>query len=223
MTRRLIVLILVAALGGCASSATPPTDKARALIANAVETLAAFRKHKTLKNYAKYLDGAAGVVILPDVVKAGWVFAAEAGDGVLLAKKPGGGWSDPAFHTLAAASVGLQIGVQDTSVVLIVRSQKALTAILNNQGKLGADIGATFIYAGAGMEGSTTSNLGADIVAFATPVLGAYIGSSLEGSVLVVRRDINEAVYGAGATPKGILAGQWKTAIAKPLHDALGP
>ncbi len=221
MARRLICVFAALWLSACASLSAPPIDTARTLVADAVETLYQFSLQKSLKEYTKFMPDAAAVVILPDVVKGGWIFAAEAGNGVLLAKQPDGSWSDPSFHTLTAASFGLQVGVQDTSVVLIIRSQKALDAILKHQGKIGADIGATAIYAGAGMEASTTSNLGADVVAFATPVLGAYIGGSLEGSVLVVRRDLNEAVYGTGATPWDILAGRRKTDIAKSLKDAL--
>lgn len=222
MLRRCLAVFVLLALAGCASPSTPKVETARELVADAVETLYQFRTHKDLKVHTKYLKDAAAVVIMPDVVKAGWLFAAEGGNGVLLKRLPEGGWSDPSFHTLAAASFGLQIGVQDTSVVLIIRTEKALDAVLKHQGKIGADIGATAAYVGAGMEASTTSNLGADILAFATPVLGAYIGGSLEGSVLVVRRDYNEAVYGPGATPEGILAGQFKTGIAAALKDALG-
>jgi len=222
MFHRLIAVFAVMFVAGCASSSTPKIEIARELVGDAVETLYQFRTHKDLKVHAKYLKDAAAVVIMPDVVKAGWLFAAEGGNGVLLKRLPQGGWSDPSFHTLAAASFGLQIGVQDTSVVLIVRTEKALEAVLKHQGKIGADIGATAAYVGAGMEASTTSNLGADILAFATPVLGAYIGGSLEGSVLVVRRDYNEAVYGQGATPEAILSGQFKTDIATALKNALG-
>ena len=70
-------------------------------------------------------------------------------------------------------------------------------------------------------EAATTSNLGADIIGFAVSNVGAYIGGSVEGAVLVTRRDLNEAVYGMGATPEGIIAGKWKTGIAQPLKDAL--
>jgi SH3 domain-containing YSC84-like protein 1 len=222
MFQRFFSMLAVVLLAGCATPTTSPLDTANSLVVDAVETLADFRNHKNLKEYVTHLDDAAGVVILPDVVKAGWFLGAEAGNGVLLAKQAGGGWSDPTFHTLAAASFGLQIGIQDTSVLLIIRNEKALNSILKHQGKLGADIGATMVYAGVGMEAATTSNLGADILAFAAPVLGAYIGSSLEGSVLAVRRDLNEAVYGTGATADAILAGKFKTTIAKPLQDALG-
>jgi len=223
MLHRLLAPLFAAVLlTGCATASTPKVDIARELIGDAIETLYQFRTHKDLRVHAKYLKDAAAVVIMPDVVKAGWLFAAEGGNGVLLKRLPEGGWSDPSFHTLAAASFGLQIGVQDTSVVLIIRTEKALNAVLKHQGKIGADIGATAAYVGAGMEAATTSNLGADILAFATPVLGAYIGGSLEGSVLVVRRDYNQAVYGAGATPDAILSGQLKTDMAAALKNALG-
>jgi lipid-binding SYLF domain-containing protein len=219
--RRLAALVMALWLGACALPSAPPADVARTLVADALETLYQFGKNKSLKEYTQFMPKAVAVVILPDVVKGGWIFAAEAGNGVLLKKRPDGSWSDPSFHTLTAASFGLQIGIQDTSVILIVRSEKALDAILKHQGKIGADIGATAVYVGAGMEASTTTNLGADVLAFATPVLGAYIGGSLEGGVLVTRRDMNEAVYGAGATLEAILSGQLKTEIANTLKAAL--
>lgn len=218
--RRWMAVLAVTVLAGCATSG-PPLDIAKRLVGDAVDTLAQFERHKNLKGYKTFLPDAVAVVILPDVLKAGWLFAAEAGDGVMLARTAGGQWSDPAFVSLASASVGPQIGIQDTSMVLIVRSDKALRALLKHQGKIGADIGATAVYAGVGAEIATTSALGADIVAFAAPVLGAYIGSSLEGAVLVVRRDLNEAVYGTGAVPDAILAGSGKSTIAASLKDAL--
>ncbi|MBT6096400.1 MAG: lipid-binding SYLF domain-containing protein [Rhodospirillaceae bacterium] len=216
-------LAIVVLLSGCSTSRTPTLTTAQDLIADSVETLAQFNRHKTLKDYHQYLDGAAGVVILPAVLKVSWVGGAETGDGVLLARKPGGGWTDPTFHTMVAASIGMQVGIQDTAIILILRSEKAVNSILKHQGKFGADMGATAVFSGVGGEASTTSNLGADIVAFAAPNIGAYVGGSLEGAVLVTRRDYNELVYGAGATPDAILAGRLKTAIARPLQKALGP
>ena len=220
MLKRFSALVVVLALSGCATS-TPPLNTAKTLIVEAIDTLHQFSLHKELKNYKQFMDDAAGVVILPEVIKAGWITGAEAGNGVLLARR-GTGWSDPTFHTLAAASVGLQFGVQDTAIIMILRNQGALQSILKHQGKIGADIGATVAFFGVGAEAATTSNLGADIVAFAAPNVGVYMGGSFEGSVLVTRRDINEAVYGAGATPNAVIAGKLKTSIADPLKDALG-
>ena len=102
-------------------------------------------------------------------------------------------------------------------MVLVFKTREALRSVIKHQGKVGADIGATMVFYGIGAEAATTSNLGADIIGFAVSNVGAYIGGSIEGAVLVTRRDLNEAVYGTGATPEGIIAGKWKTGIAQPL------
>ena len=217
---RLAPLLLIFSLSSCSSTA-PPSITSKKLIAEAVDTLYQFSLHENFKHYKKFLEGAAGIMIFPEVIKAGWVAGAEAGNGVLLAHRGSGNWSNPSFHTLAAASVGLQFGVQNTSVLLVFRTPGALRSVIKHQGKVGADIGATIVFYGIGAEAATTSNLGADIIAFAVSNVGAYIGGSVEGAVLVTRRDLNEAVYGAGATPEGIIAGKWKTGIAQPLKDAL--
>ena len=220
MFRFLTFIFVVLYLSGCASS-NPPSVTSKKLIADAVDTLYQFSLNQNLKHYKKYLKKAAGIVILPEVIKAGWVAGAEAGNGVLLARLASGSWSDPSFHTLATASVGFQIGIQNTSILLVLRTPEALRSIIKHQGKIGADIGATVIFYGIGAEAATTSNLGADIIAFAAPNIGAFMGGSLEGSVLITRRDLNEAVYGVGATPQGIIAGKWKSGIAISLKDAL--
>ena len=142
---------------------------------------------------------------MPDVYKAGFIGAAEGGNGVLVAKNADGTWGYPAFYTLAAGSVGLQAGAQATEVVLILRNEGALNAIIENQGKLGADAGLTMAIFGVGIEGSTTTNIGADILAFANAKGGLFAGLSLEGAALVRRRDLNEAYYTIGATPQSIV------------------
>ncbi len=217
----LLLPFLTIWLSACAIT-EPPELTARNLVEQAAQTLERFRAHKDLKGYADFLPNAAAVVILPQVLKASFIGGGEAGNGVLVARKADGSWSDPTFHTLGAASVGFQIGIQDTALVLIVRSPGALDAILRHQGKLGADIGASIGVAGIGLEASTTSNLGVDILAFANTNMGVYIGSSLEGSVLAIRRDLNEAYYGVGAKPHEILSGARKAPGAKRLIEMLG-
>ncbi len=220
MLLRIAPLFLILLVSSCAST-TPPLVTSKKLIAEAVDTLYQFSLNENLKHYNKFLKRASGIVILPEVVKAGWFAGAEAGNGILLVRQTSNNWSDPSFYTLATASVGLQIGIQNTAILLVLRTPGALQSILKHQGKFGADIGATVVFYGIGAEAATTSNLGADIIAFAASNIGAFIGGSLEGSVLVIRRDLNEAVYGVGATPESIIAGKWKTGIAQSLKDAL--
>jgi len=216
-----VILGLVILVSGCDRWDEPPALTTKHLVVEAAQTIERFRVHKDLKNFSGELDQAAGVVVLPNVIKAGFFAGGEAGNGVLM-KKTADGWSYPAFYTLGAASFGLQVGVQDTAIVLILRNGGALDSILRHQGKIGADTGATVFVQGVGMEASTTTNLGADILAFANSNVGAYLGASLEGAVLATRHDLNRAYYGPDATPDTILSGQSKNPDADPLRRTLG-
>jgi len=147
---------------------------------------------------------AKGVVIIPRLLKAGFFIGGAGGNGVLLAKTPDGQWSQPAFYTMGAGSIGLQFGVQDSQVVLIIRSEKGLISVLDDQVKLGADASIAVGTVGAGMGGATTTNAGADIITYSL-ARGVFGGGAFEGAVIGKRSDYNEAYYGTEAEPRAIL------------------
>jgi len=107
------------------------------------------------------------VLIVPELVKGGFIFGAQGGTGVLLARDGEHNWSDPAFYDLGAGSFGFQIGVEVSKVVLIIMSEKALNAVMENKVKLGVEAGLAVATVGAGAEASTTTNAGADIYVIA--------------------------------------------------------
>jgi SH3 domain-containing YSC84-like protein 1 len=220
----LAVVLSFFMVSACSQYTDPPHVVAPRVIDQAIDTLAAFRKLENLNTIDQHISSASGVVILPHVVKGGLIAAAEAGTGVLLARTPDGGWSYPAFYVLGAGSIGLQIGLQDVAMVLVLRNDDALNAVIENQGKFGADVGIMLGYVGAGYEGSTTTNLGADILAFMGPGMGAFGGVSLEGAALVRRNDLNNAYYGDGAMPQDIVInGQYSNPGADPLRVRISP
>ncbi|HIJ92936.1 MAG TPA: lipid-binding SYLF domain-containing protein [Rhodospirillales bacterium] len=217
-----VVLIGVFWLTSCAEFRQDPVTVARNLVNRATETVERFKDFPELKEFARHIPGAKAVVVLPTVIKAGFFVGAEAGNGVLIARAGDGKWGYPVFYTLGAASFGIQAGLQDTEIVLVIRSDKAIRAILDHQGKLGADVGITVGLIGVGMEASTTANLGTDVLAFANSKLGVFGGASLEGAVLARRKDLNEAFYGAGATPNAIvLENKHSNGKADPLRAVL--
>lgn len=216
------VIALSVGLASCAEFGDDRLAQARQLVARAADTVEGFRTDPALVRFSGYMRGARGIVVLPSVVKAGFVGAAEVGNGVLLARGADGTWSDPAFYTLGAASVGLQIGIQYTEMVFILKSDRAVRSVIEHQGKLGADLGLSVGLVGAGMEASTTTNLGVDIVALTNSIIGAYGGASFEGAVLARRMDLNTAYYGAGATPQAIVIERTlRNPGANPLKAAL--
>ena len=118
-------------LVGC-TSANPGEEQAdnRSLIAKAITTVDAMKGSGGAKTTA-LLDKAKGVVIFPNLVKGGAVVGASRGQGVLLAHGPHG-WSDPAFYEATSLSVGLQLGGEESSVVMFLMDQQALDSLLKS-------------------------------------------------------------------------------------------
>ena len=218
-----LAMICVATLVACSQFARPPEDLAVVVLSQSIDTLAQFRANPDLRRIDEILPSAAGVMILPRVVKGGFIAAAEIGTGVLLARRDDQTWSYPAYYLLSGGSVGLQAGLQETAVVMVIRNREALDAVVEHQGKFGADIGVTVGWSGIGYEGATTANLGVDIVAVSAANLGVFGGASLEGSAMIRRTDLNEQVYGPETTPRDILFGDLANGIADPLRAAINP
>jgi lipid-binding SYLF domain-containing protein len=170
-----------------------------------------------------YVKQAQAVIIFPSLIKGGFIIGAEGGSGVLLVRDDKLGWSYPAFYTLAAGSLGLQIGGEISEVVLTIMSEKALDAVIDNQMKFGGDVSIAAGPLGKGLEAGTTTNLDADVYSFAK-TSGLFGGVSLEGAGVLKRDSWNVSYYGTGATPYAILIQRrFSNPNAQPLRDSLSP
>jgi lipid-binding SYLF domain-containing protein len=129
------------------------------------------------------LPNARAVMICPRVFRAGFLFGGEGGGCVLLARGGQGTWSSPAFYSVGGGSFGLQAGVQDAEVMMMILTTNGLRAVLDSQFRIGANASVAVVTVGGGVEGATTTNLNADIVAFAR-TRGLFAGVSLQGSVM---------------------------------------
>ncbi|HEX2580356.1 MAG TPA: lipid-binding SYLF domain-containing protein [Dongiaceae bacterium] len=172
---------------------------------------------------ADYVKRSRAVMIFPDVFKGGFVVGGEGGTGVLMVRKKEGGWSQPAFYTLAAGSVGLQIGAQSSEVIFTIMNSNALDSILDNQVKFGAGVSVAAGPLGKGLAGSTTTNLDADVYSFAK-TSGLFAGASFDGSGILKRDSYNHAYYGSAATPYAIvIQGKYHNPNTQDLLNALAP
>ena len=192
------VLLIAGTVSARADS--PP----QAVVDNALYTLEKMVGHPDFKPLPGLLRKAQAVLIVPSLLKAGFLIGGEGGSGVLLARGQGGDWSSPAFFGIGAGSFGLQIGFQDSEVILLVMSRRTLESMLEAKVKLGADASVSAGPVGIGFEGSTAINLRADIYSYALS-RGAFLGASFEGSVAVEDKARNRAYYGPDATAQSIL------------------
>ncbi len=166
-----------------------------------------------------YLARARGVLIFPNLMKAGFFVGGAGGQGVLLVRQ-GPGWSDPVFIYAADASFGLQIGAEGGQVLFAVMNDGALQKLLHGNANLGGDVSVAVGPWGGGVQGATTPNVGADLVAFSLQQ-GAFVGAAIKGGVIAPRQEWNQAYYSPGATPDGIVAGGFSRPADRGLKLAL--
>src|SRR5262249_14854473 len=126
-----------------------PTSDQIELVRMANVTLAEAQHDPQFGNANELFQRAKGVMVVPRLVKGGFFVGGEGGNGVLMARH-GNVWSHPAFYTLASASFGLQIGLEVAEVVLLVMSNRALNAWMQDEVKLGGHAGLTVLVVGSG-------------------------------------------------------------------------
>lgn len=159
------------------------------------------------------LKHAKGVLIYPQVLKAGFFLGGSGGTGVLLVRGANNDWSNPAFYTMGAVSFGLQFGGEAAEIIMLVNSQKAVDSLMTNKVNLGGDASVAAGPVGAGQKANVT----ADFVSYAKSK-GAFLGMSVEGSVLDVRESLNNAYYGKSVTPIDIVI---KRSVSNKQADSL--
>src|SRR5215469_16244236 len=150
------------------------------------------------------LRDAKGVAILR-VIKGGFVVSGRAGEGVVVARLPGG-WSGPSAIATGGAGFGFQVGGQVTEFVIILNTQAAVDAFAHGgnvefSGALSAAAGPVGRAAEAGV-------LPTAAVYTYSRSQGLFAGASLEGTVLVAQSDKNARYYGGPVTPEQILTGR---------------
>jgi lipid-binding SYLF domain-containing protein len=134
---------------------------------------------KQVKGADEFLGAAKGVLVIPNIIKAGFGLGGEYGEGALLI-----GGKTVEYYSLAAGSIGFQIGVQKRNLILVFREEEALKKFRASSGwKMGVDGSAAFINVGAGKSLDTISS-NDPIVAFLFGQKGLMANATIEGAKL---------------------------------------
>jgi lipid-binding SYLF domain-containing protein len=204
---KIIAMAALAAitLGLMSAGAARAASDEQNLVDEARITVDHLRSDKEFGNAPELLHKARAVLIVPNLIKAGFFLGGEGGDGVMLARSGHGTWTDPAFYTMASASFGLQIGIQSAEVVMIIMSDRALKALEQDEFKFGAQASLAVVTLGSNAQAASSTALdSADIIVWAS-ASGAYAGLTLEGSLVKPRDGYNEAYYGRPIAVRSIL------------------
>ena len=134
---------------------------------------------------ASLLANAQGIVIIPDLVKGGFVLGVRHGRGIVMVRDERGFWRPPSFVTLTGGSVGWQIGLQVTDIVLVFKTRSSVQGLLRGKFTLGADAAAAAGPVGREAAAATDTQLLAEIFTWSRS-RGLFAGVSLDGSVLQI-------------------------------------
>jgi lipid-binding SYLF domain-containing protein len=168
---RIALIVTVFALPG-ARSASAADAQLDADVKAALESL--YQSSPAAKALG---ESAKAILVFPKIIKAGFIIGAQAGDGALV---QGGATQD--YYNIAAASYGLQAGIQSFGYAMFLMTDSAVEYLRTTSGfELG--VGPSIVVVDAGMANTlSTSTLKSDIYAFTFGQTGLMAGLGLQGT-----------------------------------------
>ncbi|KAL8701469.1 MAG: hypothetical protein Q9201_004890 [Fulgogasparrea decipioides] len=151
----------------------------------------------------------AGKATVLTVFKAGFLGTARFGSGIVVARLEDGTWSAPSALATGGGGFGGQIGFELTDFVFVLNNEAAVRTF-SQQGSLtlGGNVSIAAGPVGRNAEAAGAASLKGVAGVFAySKTKGLFAGVSLEGSVLIERRDANEKLYNSRITARQLLAG----------------
>jgi lipid-binding SYLF domain-containing protein len=151
------------------------------------------------------LRDARGIAVLT-VLKAGFVFSGQGGEGLVVARLGKNSWSGPSAIGTGGAGFGFQVGAEVTEFVIVLNTDEAVKAFAHGGNvSIGGDLTAAI--------GPVGRDLGANVLPVAAVYTysrsqGLFAGVSLQGAVIATRDGANEEYYGRKVTPDQILTGE---------------
>ena len=136
------------------------------------------------------LHKASAIAIIPGMVQAGLIAGGRHGEGVLLTQN-NGQWSPPVFVSISGGSLGAQIGVQSTDLILLFNNRSLVRKIVEN-GNWSIGVGAS-VAAGSSTANASSNN--ADVVAY-KQTQGLFAGATVSGADISLDQQPMQAYYG---------------------------
>jgi SH3 domain-containing YSC84-like protein 1 len=151
------------------------------------------------------LDKAQCIVLVPGLKKGAFVVGGKYGKGFAVCRNASApGWGAPAAIRIEGGSVGFQIGVSSSDVVLLIMNERGMRHLTTDKFTIGADATAAAGPVGRNASAQTDAMMSAEILSWSRS-RGAFAGISLDGATMRNDLDDNQAMYGQRWTSKEIL------------------
>ena len=169
------------------------------------------------------LSGAKCILVVPDLIKGGFVFGGKHGRGVATCRTTEG-WSAPAFVSVGGGSWGLQIGIEDVDLVMLVMNDRGLQHLLSSKFELTGEGSVAAGPVGRHASAGTDWKMNTELLTYSRSK-GVFAGLTLEGAVVEQDNDSTYAIYGKHMSFRSVLSGKVTTppsadAFVKAVSDA---
>jgi len=155
------------------------------------------------------LSNAKCIVVVPDLIKGGFVFGGKHGRGVATCRTANG-WSAPAFVAVGGGSWGLQIGIEDVDLVMLVMNDQGLQHLLSSKFQLTGEGSVAAGPVGRHASAGTDWKMNTQMLTYSRSK-GVFAGLTLEGAVVEQDNDSTHAIYGKHMMFRNILSGKATT------------
>ena len=155
------------------------------------------------------LDNTKCIVVVPNLVKGGFVFGGKHGRGVASCRTSTG-WSAPAFISVGGGSWGLQIGVEGVDLVMLVMNDAGLQHLLSSKFQISGEGSAAAGPVGRHASAGTDWKMNTELLTYSRSK-GVFAGLTLEGAVIEPDQDSTIAIYGKDKNFRDILMGSVTT------------
>jgi lipid-binding SYLF domain-containing protein len=187
-----LLLSATAALGQ--PVAPPPANRDAAIVDGSAQVLDEIMSIPASSIPAGLLAKAEGIVIIPGMIKGGFIVGVRHGRGVVVTRDEHGRWKPPVLVTITGASVGWQAGVQGTDLVLVFRTKTSMQNLMRGKFTIGANASAAAGPVGRDAQAATDAALKAEILSYSRS-RGLFAGIALDGAMLSVDQAGTNAYY----------------------------
>jgi SH3 domain-containing YSC84-like protein 1 len=155
------------------------------------------------------LSNAKCILVVPDLIKGGFIFGGKHGRGVATCRTSEG-WSAPAFVSVGGGSWGLQIGVEGVDLVMLVMNDQGFQHLLSSKFELTGEGSVAAGPVGRHASAGTDWKMNTEMLTYSRSK-GVFAGLTLEGAVVEEDNDSTHAIYGKATAFRAILDGKTST------------
>jgi lipid-binding SYLF domain-containing protein len=155
------------------------------------------------------LSNAKCILVVPDLIKGGFIFGGKHGRGIASCRTPNG-WSAPAFVSVGGGSWGLQIGVEGVDLVMLVMNDRGLQHLLSSKFQLTGEGSVAAGPVGRHASAGTDWKMNTEMLTYSRSK-GVFAGLTLEGAVVQQDDDSTIAIYNKKVPFRRVLSGKIAT------------